>query len=125
MRKLLHILVLFSFLIPTLLGVVPFTPAASAQDQCMSGDMGPCTRMGPGECPPRSGNNSQSPSPSNSSSTDSNPCTVCLLAYNLTPFLGMQALGISVFHVEAISLPMQIRMVSLVTPPEEYPPRSV
>ena len=125
MRKLLHILVLFSFLIPTLLGVVPFTPAASAQDQCMSGDKGPCTRMGPGECPPRSGNSNQSPSPSNSSSTDSNPCTVCLLAYDLTPFLGMQASATSISHVESISLPMQIRMVSLVTPPEEHPPRSV
>jgi hypothetical protein len=125
MKRLLHILVLFSFLVPTLLGVVPFTPAATAQDQCMSGDMGPCTRMGPGECSPYSGKNSQGPSPSNSSSTDSNPCTVCLLAYNLTPFLGMQASATSVSHVEFISLPMQIRMVSLVTPPEEYPPRSV
>jgi hypothetical protein len=125
MKRLLHILVLVSFLVPTLLGVIPFTPTASAQDQCMSGDMGPCTRMGPGECSPYSGKNSQSPSPSNSSSTDSNPCTVCLLAYNLTPFLWMQASATSVSHVESISLPMQIRIVSLVTPPEEHPPRSV
>ncbi len=125
MRKLLHILVLVSFLVPTLLGLIPFTPIASAQDQCMSGDMGPCASMGPGECPPRSGNNNQSPSPSNSSSTDSNPCTVCLLAYNLTPFLGMQASATSVSHVESISLPMKIGIVSLVTPPEEHPPRSV
>ncbi len=125
MKRLLHILVLVSFLVPTLLGVIPFTPAASAQDQCMSGDMGPCTRMGPGECSPHSGQNNQSPSPSNSSSTDSNPCTVCLLAYNLTPFLWMQASATSVSHVESISLPMQIRIVSLVTPPEEHPPRSV
>lgn len=125
MKWLLHTLVFVSFLVPTLLGVIPFTPAAIAQDQCMSGDMGPCTRMEPGECPPRSGNNNQSPSPSNSSSTDSNPCTVCLLAYHLTPFLGMQASVTFVSHVESISLPMQIRIVSLVTPPEEHPPRSV
>ncbi len=125
MRRLLHLLVLFSFLIPTLWGVVQLTPAASAHDQCMSGDMGPCTRMGHCECPPRSENNSQSPYPSNSSSTDSNPCTVCLLAYHLTPFLGMQASVTFVSHVESISLPMQIKIVSLVTPPEEHPPRSV
>ena len=124
MRRLLHILVLFSFLIPTLLGVVPFTPAASAQDQCMSGDMGPCTRMGSGECSPYSGKNSQSPSTSTPSSTDSSPCTVCLLAYNLTPFMAVQAAGASISHFESISLPSQERMISLVTSPEKEPPRS-
>ena len=125
MRKLLHILVLVSFLVPALLGVVPFTPAASAQDKCLSGDMGPCTCMGPGKCSPREGDHRQSASPSDSSSTDSIPCTVCLLAYNLTSFLAVQTSWISISHVESISLPMPIKMVSLVTPPEGHPPRSV
>ena len=125
MKRLLHFLILVSFLVPILLGTVPVASAASAQNECMSGDMGPCTCMGPGKCSPREGDHRQSSSPSDSSSTDSIPCTVCLLAYNLTPFLGMQVSGISLPHVEAISLPMPIKMVSLVTPPEEHPPRSV
>ncbi len=125
MKRLLHILILLFFLGPTLLGAIPFTPTASAQNECLSGDMGPCTCVGPGKCSPREGDHRQSSSPSDSSSTESIPCTVCLLAYNLTSFLAVQTSWISISHVESISLPMPIKMVSLVTPPEEHPPRSV
>jgi hypothetical protein len=126
MKRLLHILMLVFFLVPILLGTVPVAPAASAQNECLSSDMGPCTCMGPGKCSPREGDHRQSSSPSDSSSTDSiPPCTVCLLAYNLTSFLAVQTSWISIPHVESISLPMPIKMVSLVTPPEERPPRFV
>jgi hypothetical protein len=125
MKRLLHFLILVSFLVPILLGTVPVAPAASAQNGCLSGDISPCTCMGPGKCSPREGDHRQSSSPSDSSSTDSIPCTVCLLAYNLTSFLAVQTSWISIYHVESISLPMPIKMVSLVTPPEEHPPRSI